>query len=72
MYLTHDKEDNGGTEGTGNQSNHGCQMLPTNITPTTTDLANQGTTGGNREVLPDGNHHTPLQEICDTGYPTRC
>ena len=70
MYPTHDKEDNGGTEGTSSQY-HGCQMLPTNITPTPTDLANQGTTGGNREVLPDSNHRIPLQEICNTGYPTQ-
>jgi len=69
VYPTHDKEDYGGTEGTSSQC-HGCQMLPTDITPTPTDLAAQGTTGGNREILPDSNHCIPLQEICDTGYPT--
>ena len=70
VYQTHDKEDYGGTEGTSSQY-HGHQTLPTDITPTPMDLTTQGITGSNGETLSDSNHHIPLQEICDTGYPTR-
>ena len=69
MYPTHDKEDYGGTEGTSSQC-HGRQTLPTDVTPTPTDITTQGITGSNGEVLSDSNHCIPLQEICDTGYPT--
>ena len=70
VYLTHDKEDYGGTEGISSQC-HGHQTLPTDVTPTPMDIITQGTTGSNGEILSDSNHRIPLQEICDTGYPTR-